>query len=107
MVGVAGENRHGPVNLLHQHDSDELMWPGRRSERKVHIGGVKQASGKAVRSPDNEAGARTPLFAPCANSPGKTVAGGILAPTVEHNLDSVVRNGARQRDRLFCYAAIR
>src|SRR5262249_43250848 len=49
----------------------------------------------------------TPTFAPGTNSLGKSVAGGILAPTVQHDLDSVVWNGARQRDRFFGYAAIR
>src|SRR5262249_46150447 len=28
MVGMAGQHRHRPVDLLHQHDSDKLMRPG-------------------------------------------------------------------------------
>src|SRR5262245_59239677 len=26
MVGMAGQHRHRPVDLFHQHDSDKLMW---------------------------------------------------------------------------------
>ena len=35
MVGMAGQNGGGPINLFKKHDADHLMRPGRRAERNA------------------------------------------------------------------------
>src|SRR5215213_10055833 len=37
VVGVAGQNGRGPVNLFKKHDADHLMRPGRRAERNAQF----------------------------------------------------------------------
>src|SRR5262249_26867293 len=107
MVGMAGQDRHRPVNLLHQHDSDKLMRPSCRSECEGHIGIIQEPCRKTVGSPNHEAHDVTAAIAPTANSPSKVVARGILTLAIQDSLDGIVGNGAEQRDCFFRHAALR
>ena len=42
MIGVAGQDRRHPVELLPQHHPHQLMRPGQRTERQHQIGLVTQ-----------------------------------------------------------------
>ena len=54
MVGVAGQNGRGPVNLFKKHDADHLMRPGRRAERNAQFSLALQFGRKSVRAADHE-----------------------------------------------------
>src|SRR5579871_2106237 len=106
VVGVARQNGHRPVNLLHQHDSNKLVRPSRGSEGEPCIGIFEQSGRKAVRPPDNEAQGLTAAIPPGANGSGKSFAGSVLAPAVQCDPDRAVRNGAGQCDCLLGQAAL-
>ena len=40
MVRMSGQDRKGPINLLQQHDSHELMGPGRSTEGEAEVGAL-------------------------------------------------------------------
>ncbi len=54
MVGMAGQNGRGPVNLFKKHDANHLMRPGRRAERNAQFSLALQIGRKSVRASDHE-----------------------------------------------------
>lgn len=99
MVGVAGENCAGPVELFQEHDTNELVRPSRRAEGE-HAGGAGvQGLGKAVGAADNEAGRRTVLLAPLPQESGEPGAVEILSSLVENGDDGLFGDDVGDRDR--------
>src|SRR5690349_17435390 len=54
VIGVAGQNRRGTVQLFEQHDTDQLMRPRRGPERQVERGSATQFGRKSVGTADQE-----------------------------------------------------
>ena len=54
VIGVAGQNGRGPVNLLQKHDANHLMRPGRGAERDRQLCLAPQIGRKSVRAADHE-----------------------------------------------------
>src|SRR5688500_4323286 len=54
MIGMAGQDRRRPINLLHQHDPHQLMGPGRRAEREHSLHLAPQFRRKSVRPADHK-----------------------------------------------------
>src|SRR5690606_7435715 len=42
MIGVSGKNCEGAIDLLDEHESDKLVWPGHRPESQTEAGSIKQ-----------------------------------------------------------------
>jgi hypothetical protein len=53
VVRMSGQDRKGPVNLLQQHDSYELMGPGRESRRRGSVRALAHLA-EAVGTADDE-----------------------------------------------------
>src|SRR5262245_5152274 len=98
MVGMTGQDRHRPIDLLHQHDSNQLMRPSCRSEAETHISGIAQADGKSVGAPGDEACGLTAAVAPGANELSESITRDILPPAIQYDLDRIVRQRTRKRD---------
>ena len=72
MIGVAGQNRRRPINLLHQHDPHQLMGPGRRAEGEHCLDRAPQFGRKSVRSADHEYNVRGRFVSPSAELFGES-----------------------------------
>src|SRR6266404_9137822 len=79
MVGVAGQNGRGSVNLFQKHDADHLMRPGRRAERDAQFSLALQIGRKSVGAADYEDSVGASLVAPAAEMAGKRGAIDVLA----------------------------
>src|ERR1700754_1182813 len=52
MIGMAGQNGSGPINLFQEHHANNLVWPGCRSERAREVRLAPQFGRKSVRTAD-------------------------------------------------------
>ena len=66
MVRMPGQDRKGPVDLLHQHDSHKLVRPGCGAECEDQIGALVQRFADSVRAPYGEAQGLARIIAPSA-----------------------------------------
>src|ERR1700692_4035164 len=66
VVGMPGEDRHGAVKLLEQHDPHELVRPGCGSERECEIGAPLDLGAQSVAAADAEDRGGTTAIAPAA-----------------------------------------
>src|SRR3954467_15067440 len=85
MVGVAGQNGGGPVNLFKKHDADHLMRPGRRAERNAQSSLALQIGKKSGRADDLENVTGDPLIPPLDDLPRKSRAIDALAVLVQRH----------------------
>src|ERR1700692_1111810 len=67
VVGMPGEDRHGAVKLLEQHDPHELVRPGCGSEREREIGAPLDLGAQSVGAADAEDRGGPPGSAPAAH----------------------------------------
>ena len=100
MIGVAGKNSAGTIELFEQHDAHELMRPGRRTEGESKPGALAQAGSKAVGAADDEADARAVLGAPLAQQCRERRTVEIFAALVENDDKRSFGDDVGERDRL-------
>ena len=74
MIGVAGENRHRPVNLFGGHDPHQLMRSSHRPKRERERSGCQKSGFQTVRAADDERGAGNALVTRAAKLGGKAPA---------------------------------
>src|SRR4051812_30078512 len=85
MIGVAGKDGRGAIELLGKHDAAKLMRPGHGAEADDQVGGSAQGGMVAVRSADEERQA-APVFIPKADKSRRELLGGeVLAALVERD----------------------
>src|SRR5579871_5799013 len=95
MIGVACQNRRGPVELLQKHDADHLMRPGRRPEGDPDLCLASQFGRKSVRAANDENSVGDGLVSPLAQLAGKRGTVDIVAPLVEGDKHGVFRDCGR------------
>src|SRR5258705_4994164 len=97
VIGMARQNRRGPVNLFQKHDANHLMRPGRRAERDAQFGFALQIGRKSVRAADCENCVGRALVPPTAELLGKGRAVDALAAFVERHQYVFLRYQRRNR----------
>src|ERR1019366_8624968 len=100
MIGMAGKNRHGPVDLLGGHDSRQLMRPSHRpkTERKRSRG--HKSFFQTVRAADHECGGGVGRVPGAAKLGGKAPARHLLAVLVKSDHRRAWRKQTANGDRL-------
>ena len=107
MIGVAGENRHRPVDLFGGHDSRQLMRESHRPKRQNERSLVADLGAKAVRTADDERERWRARIAALAKMGGKIAAAKKLAGFVEGNEIRARLQGRENRPRLVGFAILR
>src|SRR5262245_10241287 len=106
VVRMAGEQRHGAIELLEQHDAHELVGPRGGPEGEDEIGFVAQMSRYAIGSPDQEERCRPPIVPPACQVARKSDGAEIFALFVEDHPRSAGGTQLGQRDRFLGPAAL-
>ncbi len=83
MIGVSGEDRLGPVELLGEERPDDEVWPGHGSERKHEIGGRDEAGVETFGAADDEGEIADAPVLPVPDPFGERPAGEGLAGPVQ------------------------
>ncbi len=101
MVGVAAEDGDGPIELFQQHDSHQLVGPGRGAER--HRGGrlLAQAGREPVGGSDDEHDRGSILRPPSLQLAGEGRAGHVLSALVHDDGHGALGNDIGDGDRFF------
>src|SRR4029079_8175340 len=100
MVGVAGKDRRGTVELFGKHDAAELMRPGHGAEADDKVGGSAQGGIVAVRSADDQRQA-APVFIPEPGESRRELLGSeVLAALVERDQSGAPGELRQQPGRL-------
>src|SRR5262245_22323460 len=99
VIGVAGQNRCGPINLFQEHHADHLVRPGCRAERDHEPSLAAHFRGKSVRAADDENYIRR-LVTEAAQMLGKGCAVDALAALVQCNEPVFFREVRRDRGGL-------
>ena len=99
MIGVAGKNCPGPIELLKQHDAYKLMRPRCRSEGELELGAPGKTGREAVGAADKKANGRAVLPAPCTQQPREARTVETLAPFVENDDDGPFGNDIGECNR--------
>src|SRR5581483_10247161 len=92
------------IKLLQQHDSGELMRPGRGAESEPHRRLVAQARGEAIIATDDEYRRGPAVVAPAAQPLCQRGAVEAFAALVKQDGDGIVGDRGRERDRLLGHA---
>src|SRR5262245_17532223 len=98
MVGMAGQDGDGAIELLQKHDPRQLMGPGGGPEGEAEIGLLAEARRYPARAADEESRRWPPLVAPPLQLLAERRRGEIVAALVEHDPGGRVGNELRQRD---------
>ena len=98
---MSGEDGGRPIDLLQQHDTHQLVRPGRRSEGEPETGLVGEGGGQTVRAADDEDGCRRSGIAPSSDLAGETFSGESVAFRIEQDDNCILWNDVGQRDRFF------
>jgi hypothetical protein len=85
VVGVAGEDGEGAVELLGEDDAGQLVGQGDESEREEEVGPGAGGGGPAVGWTDGEDEALGAVVAEAAEASGEVLGGELLAAAVEEN----------------------
>src|SRR6185312_4351462 len=93
VIGMAGQNGRGPINLFQEHDANHLMRPGRRAERNAELSLAPQIGRKSVRAADRKNSIGDLVIPPAAKMPGKRRAVEVVAALVERHQDGFIGNG--------------
>src|ERR1700720_418773 len=107
MVRVAGENRSGAIELLEQHDADELMRPGRRAKGQDVPGAPAQALRNAVGPADHKTQGGAVLLPAFFEQCGQSWAVDILAGGIENNNHGAIGEDVGDCNRFFRTASLR
>src|SRR5919202_2494255 len=97
MIGMTGENRHGPVDLLGQEDAHEEMRPGRGAEGERKRRAAPDQGAVAVGTADQEARGRSPLVAQRRQAAGEARARKVVAALVERDQSGAFGAGGEER----------
>src|ERR1700720_1470257 len=92
VVGVAGEDGDGAVDLLKEHDPGKLVRPCGRAESNRQLRLLAQAGGEPVVAAEDERDGGFVLRAPALQSPRKGRAAHALAALVQNHYDAVLGN---------------
>src|SRR5687767_138468 len=95
MVRVAAEDGRRAVELLREHDADQLMRPGERGKAENQIGFGSERRVEAVGAADDEAHGGAAVVAPARELLGKGAGGDGLAALVEGNNGAVGKRGSQ------------
>src|SRR5262245_13369012 len=106
VVGMAGHQGHGAVELFHEHDANQLVRPGGGAKGQAEVGVLAQVVGNTVRAADEEYGGGPGVVAPAPQGVGKAGRAEVLAALVEQDRDGSVGNELRQGDRFLGFAAV-
>ena len=104
---MAGENGAGAVELLEQHDANELMRPSRRAKGQDVPGPSAQALRNAVGPADQETQGGAVLLAAFFQQRGQPRTVDILAGLIENNNHGAIRENVGDRNRFFGAASLR
>src|SRR5258708_21536267 len=74
VIGMAGQDGRGPINLFQKHDPYHLMRPGRSAERHAQLGLAPQIARKSVRAAYRANSITVLLIPPAARQACKTAA---------------------------------
>src|SRR3954447_18135201 len=85
MVGVAGQNGRGPVNLFQKHDANHLVRPGGGAERNSQLSPAPQIGRKSVRAADHENSIGDRIVPPAAKMSGKSAAVDVVAALIQRH----------------------
>src|SRR5215208_1439306 len=107
VIGMPGQERGGPIDLLQQHDPHQLMRPGGGAEGQPQVGAVAQHTAEAIRPADHEGRRRTAGVAPAPDPLGEFDTVEALAPLVESDADGAFRNDGGKRNRFLDHALFR
>src|SRR5690242_618097 len=99
VIGMAGQNRRGPVDLFQKHHAHHLVRPGRGPERDHELSFAPQFGRKSVRPANDENYIRR-LVAEAAQMLGKGAAVDALAALVQGDEPVFLREVGRDRSRL-------
>ena len=83
---MSGQDRKGPINLLQQHDSYELMGPGRSPEGEAQVRLLAQHLSKAFGTADDEKNVGASGIVPGTQPARESLAGNIVAASVKRRL---------------------
>src|SRR5262249_38140331 len=106
VVGMAGQDGEGAIELLQEHDPRQLMGPGGSPEGEAKIGLLAEALRHPVGAADEESRRRPALVAPPLQLLAECRRREIVAAFVEHDPGGRVGNELRQSDRLLGLAAL-
>lgn len=96
MIGRAGENGAGAIELFCQHDADQLVRPDRWPEGQDQVRLRQNRTIMAVRAADTEYGFTPPVIAPATDLVGQGPGGQRLAALIQKDEDSTGRQGLGQ-----------
>ncbi len=85
VVGVAGEDGEGPIELLGEDYAGELVGQGDESEREEEVGASAGGRGPAVGGTDGEDEALGTVVAEAAEASGEVFGGKLQASAIEKN----------------------
>ena len=105
MIGMAGEDRRRPIELLEQHDAGKRVGPGQLAETEGQSRLIAQLVSEAVGAADDKACCCSARIAPCAQPFCKGGAANGLAALVQR--DKPFGRGERSfEQRAFCDASL-
>jgi hypothetical protein len=85
VVGVAGEDSQGAVDLFGEYDTCKLMWEGQTAEGKKKVGAVACGSGPPIGGTDSEHKALRASIANASDLCGKLFRGVLLTAAIQQN----------------------
>ena len=107
MIGVAGEDCHGPVQLLGKHHPDELMRPRHFAKSEAKLGFFEKLRAMAVGAADCEDDVARAAVPPAGDPVGKGGARQVLALLVEGDEGAALAEGGDDRRGLLGLAGLR
>ena len=106
VIGMPGEDGPGAIELLGEHDADELMRPGDRAECQAQIGAREDGLTKAIRSADRYEDIGFAAIAPVAQALSEGGTAKRRTVLVERQEHRVARHFAEDRGRFLVLACI-
>src|SRR5688572_11474349 len=94
VVRVARQYRGRPIELLGQHDADQLVRPGEGGEAQRQVGFAHEGGIETVSAADDEADGRAAVVAPAGQLPSEGGRRHGLAVLVERDPDAFGESGA-------------
>ena len=96
MIGMAGEDRRGSIQLLRQQHSHQAVGPGHAPERQDQIRALDQGRMEAIRPADQKGQLAAALPLPGSDGGRERAAAQGAAVLIARDERGVARNGARQ-----------
>src|SRR5262245_4677661 len=106
MVGMAGQDGDGAIDLLQEHDPRQLMGPSCGAEGETEIGLLAEVRRHSVGAADEEGRRWPPLIAPALQLLAERRRSEIVAALIERDPGGGVGNELRQRDSLLGLAPL-